>query len=41
MSLDDVEENKEVSKKYEEIWEGVKKEIAATLSIQQLQYTVS
>ena len=25
--LDDVNENKEVSKKYEEVWEGVKKEI--------------
>ena len=25
--LDDVSENKEVSKKYEEVWEGVKKEI--------------
>ena len=25
--LDDVDENKEVSKKYEEVWEGVKKEI--------------
>ena len=25
--LDDVEENKEVPKKYEEVWEGVKKEI--------------
>ena len=24
--LDDVDENKEVSKKYEEVWEGVKKE---------------
>ena len=24
--LDDVNENKEVSKKYEEVWEGVKKE---------------
>ena len=24
--LDDLDENKEVSKKYEEIWEGVKKE---------------
>ena len=23
--LDDVNENKEVSKKYEEVWEGVKK----------------
>ena len=25
--LDDVDENKEVSKKYEEVWEDVKKEI--------------
>ena len=25
LSLDDVEENKEVSKKYAEVWEGVKK----------------
>ena len=25
--LDNVDENKEVSKKYEEFWEGVKKEI--------------
>ena len=25
--LDDVNENKEVSKKYEEVWEGIKKEI--------------
>ena len=25
--LDDVDENKEVSNKYEEVWEGVKKEI--------------
>ena len=25
--LDDVDENKEVSKKYKEVWEGVKKEI--------------
>ena len=25
--LDDVDENKEVSKKYEEVWVGVKKEI--------------
>ena len=24
--LDDVDENKEVSKKYEEVWEGIKKE---------------
>ena len=25
--LDNVDENKEVSKKYEEVWEGIKKEI--------------
>ena len=25
--LDDVDENKEVSKKYEEVWEGIKREI--------------
>ena len=25
--LDDMDENKEVSKKYEEVWHGVKKEI--------------
>ena len=25
--LDDVDENKEVSKKYEEVWQGLKKEI--------------
>ena len=25
--LDDVDENKEVSKKYEEVWDGIKKEI--------------
>ena len=27
--LDDVDKNKEVSKKYEKVWEGVKKEIEA------------
>ena len=25
--MDDVDENKEVSKKYEEVWNGIKKEI--------------
>ena len=25
--LDDVDENKEVSKKYEEVWDGIKKEV--------------
>ena len=27
--LDDIEENKELSKKYEEVWDGTKKEIQA------------
>ena len=27
--LDDVDENKEISKKYEEVWESVKKDIKA------------
>ena len=27
VALDDVDENEEVSKKYEEVWQGVKKEI--------------
>ena len=27
LGLDDVDENKEVLKKYEEVWEGIKKEI--------------
>ena len=27
LDLDDVNENKEVSKKYKEVWEGVEKEI--------------
>ena len=30
--LDVVDENKKVSKKYEEVWEGVKKEIEAMVS---------
>ena len=25
--LDDIDQNKEVSKKYEEVWDGIKKEI--------------
>ena len=27
LALDDVDENKEFSKKYEQVWEGAKKEI--------------
>ena len=34
--LDDVDENKEVSKKYEEVWEGVKKEIE-TMVVEKLK----
>ena len=33
-----MEENKEVSKKYEEIWEGVKKEIEAINGGERVQY---
>ena len=27
LALDDMDENKEVSRKYEDVWEGIKKEI--------------
>ena len=36
--LDDVDENKEVSKKYEEVWEGVKKKIETINSGERVQY---
>ena len=36
--LDDVDENKEFSKKYEEVWEGVKKEIEMTNGGKRLEY---
>ena len=36
--LDDVDENKEVSKKYKEIWEGVKKEIETINSGEKIEY---
>ena len=36
--LDDVDENKEVSKKYEEVWEGVKKEIETISGDKKLKY---
>ena len=36
--LDDVDENKEVSKKYEEVWEGVKKEIETINGHEKIEY---
>ena len=36
--LDDVNENKEVSKKYEEVWEGVKKEIETINDGEKIEY---
>ena len=36
--LDDVDENKEVSKKYEEVWEGVKKQTEAINDNKKVEY---
>ena len=36
--LDDVDENKEVSKKYDEIWEGVKNEIETINGGEKVEY---
>ena len=36
--LDDVDENKEVSKKYEEVWEGIKKEIGTINGCKKVEY---
>ena len=36
--LDDVDENKEVSKKYEEVWEGVRKEIETINGGKKVEY---
>ena len=36
--LDDVDENKKVSKKYEEVWEGVKKEIETINGGEKIEY---
>ena len=36
--MDDVDENKEVSKKYEEVWEGVKKEIETINGDKKIKY---
>ena len=38
VALDDVDENKEVSKKYEEVWEGVKKETEAINDNKKVEY---
>ena len=34
--MDDVDDNKEVSKKYEDVWEGVKKEIERLMVVKKL-----
>ena len=36
--LDDVNERKEVSKKYEEVWDGIKKEIETINGGKQIEY---
>ena len=36
--LDDVDENKEVSKKYEEVWNGIKKEIETINGGKKIEY---
>ena len=36
--LDDVDENKKVSKKYEEVWEGAKKEIKTINGGEKIEY---
>ena len=36
--LDDVDENKEVSKKYKDVWEGIKKEIETINGGEKIEY---
>ena len=36
--LDDIDENKEIFKKYEEVWEGTKKEIETTNGGEKIEY---
>ena len=36
--LDDIDENKEVLKKYEEVWEGIKKEIETINCGKKIEY---
>ena len=38
ISIDDIDENKEVFKKYEEVWEGIKKEIETINSGEKIEY---
>ena len=38
LALDDVDENKEVLKKYEEVWEGIKKEIETINGGEKIEY---
>ena len=36
--LDDIDENKEVSKNYKDVWKGVKKEIETTNGGKKIEY---
>ena len=36
--LDDIDENKEVLNKYEEVWEGIEKEIETIISGEKIEY---
>ena len=36
--LDDIDENKQVLKKYEKVWEGIKKEIETIKSGENIEY---
>ena len=36
--LDEIDENKEVLNKYEEVWEGIKKEIEIIISGEKVEY---
>ena len=38
LGLDDIDENKEVLKKYEEVWQGIKKEIETINSGEKIEY---
>ena len=36
--LDDLDENKEVSKKYKEVWKGVKKKLKPLMAVKKIEY---
>ena len=38
LALDGIDENKEVLKKYEEVWEGIKKEIETINGGEKIEY---